>query len=142
VRVVIDTNIAISGLFWQGAPREVLELARSSSIRLYLSSDLLQELDEVLHRPKFAIRIARTNQSIETILQNFAALCTVITAPPLPQPVASDADDDAVLACAVAIDAAVIVSGDRHLLDLVTYAGIPIFAAHHFLQWAEARLSS
>lgn len=134
MRVVIDTNTVISGLLWHGAPREVLDLARAKRIRLYTSSDLIVELDDVLHRPKFAPRISKTNQSVDTILRSFTTLCTVVVAPPLPQPAASDPDDDAVLACAIAVKATAIVSGDRHLLDLSTYAGIPILDVHQFLQ--------
>lgn len=57
-----------------------------------------------------------------------------IDAPPLPYPAAADPDDDAVLACAIAAYAEVVVSGDGHLLDLSSYAGIPILDVHQFLQ--------
>jgi len=138
MRVVIDTNTAISGLLWQGAPREVLNLARAKRIWLYTSSDLIVELDEVLRRPKFASRLSQIDQTVETILRGYAALCTVVAAPPLPQPAASDPDDDAVLACGIAVKATVIVSGDRHLLGMSTYAGIPILDVHQFLQQVES----
>lgn len=65
-------------------------------------------------------------------------LCTVIDAPSLPHPAAADPDDDAVLACAVAVNADAIVSGDRHLLDLSTYAGMPILDVNQFLKLAQA----
>lgn len=134
MRVVIDTNTAISGLLWQGAPREVLDLARAKRIRLYTSSDLMIELDDVLRRPKFAPRISKTNQTVEAVLRGYAALCAVVVAPPLSHPAAADPDDDAVLACAIAAKATVIVSGDRHLLDLSIYKGISILNVNHFLQ--------
>ena len=47
--------------------------------------------------------------------------------------VAADPDDDKFIECAVAADAAVIVSGDHHLLDLGKYADIQILAAAEFL---------
>lgn len=138
MRVVIDTNTTISGLLWHGAPRTVLDLARAKRIRLYTSADLLLELDDVLHRSKFATRIDCTTQSIDATIQSFAVLCIVVDAPPLPQPVVSDPDDDAVLACAVAANAEVVVSGDRHLLDLSVYDGIQILDVHRFLQRVQA----
>jgi putative PIN family toxin of toxin-antitoxin system len=138
MRVVIDTNTVISGLLWHGAPRTVLDLARAKRIRLYTSPHLLLELDDVLYRPKFAARIALTTQSSDEIVRSFAALCTAVDAPPLPRPAAADPDDDAVLACAVAAHAEAVVSGDRHLLALSAYAGIPILDVHEFLQQAPA----
>jgi len=45
----------------------------------------------------------------------------------------ADPDDDAVLACAVAARAEIIVSGDSHLLDLKDYEGILIVTAAHLL---------
>lgn len=138
MRVVVDTNTTISGLLWHGAPRTVLDLARTKRIRLYTSADLLLELDNVLHRPKFVARIDLIAQSADEMLRSFAALCIVVNAPPLPQPAASDPDDDIVLACAVAANAEVVVSGDHHLLDLSTFARISILDVQQFLQRVQA----
>ncbi len=54
VRVVLDTNIVISGLLWGGTPRQLLELGRDGKVMLFSSRELLKELSDVLERDKFA----------------------------------------------------------------------------------------
>ena len=49
----------------------------------------------------------------------------------------ADPVDEMVLACAVEGQADLIVSGDRHLLDLGEYQGIPIVTAREFLGWLQ-----
>lgn len=133
MRVVLDTNTIVSALFWQGPPRQVLELARTETIQIFTSPVLQAELEEVLHRPKFAERLVRANLAVDEILAGVSALCTVIPAQDLAAPASTDPDDDAVLACALASSAAAIVSGDRHLLTLAAYDGVPILTSAQFL---------
>lgn len=64
VRVVIDTNVAISGLLWHGKPRSVLEQARSGVITIFSSPALLDELADVLTRPHLA-------SPVDAVMANF-----------------------------------------------------------------------
>jgi predicted nucleic acid-binding protein len=64
-------------------------------------------------------------------------LAEVIVPPPLPQPVCRDPDDDHVLACALAAQADLIVSGDADLLNLREYQSIRIVAAAEALRLIE-----
>jgi putative PIN family toxin of toxin-antitoxin system len=57
MRVVADTNIVVSSFLWRGNPRLVLEAARAGFIDLYTSGLLLEELEDVLSREKFAVRL-------------------------------------------------------------------------------------
>ncbi|MFQ6092370.1 MAG: putative toxin-antitoxin system toxin component, PIN family [bacterium] len=57
MRVVADTNMVISGLLWRGPPRQILEEVRAGEITLFTSAMLSAELEEVLHREKFAQRL-------------------------------------------------------------------------------------
>lgn len=56
-RIVPDTNIVISGVLWRGNPRRVLDAARDKIIELFTSPVLLEELEDVLIREKFARRL-------------------------------------------------------------------------------------
>jgi putative PIN family toxin of toxin-antitoxin system len=133
VRVVVDTNIALSGLLWHGAPRRVLEAARSEQIEIVSSAELIEELEEVLQRPKLAARLARTGSTPAELLAGYLALVVVIRVAPLAVPVSVDPDDDIVLACAVTARAAAIVSGDDDLLRLGVVEQIPILTAAELL---------
>jgi putative PIN family toxin of toxin-antitoxin system len=107
----------------------VLDAARTGTLALSTSAALLAELAEVLQRPKFAERLARANVTPYTLVLGYAALARLVVPAPIEPVVEADPDDDAVLACAVAACAEVIVSGDRALLALGSYEGIPIITA-------------
>ena len=133
MRVVLDTNTIVSGLFWGGYPRRVLELARSGQITLLTASALLDELLDVLSRPKFAERLRRLNVSPQTVVADYAALGEVVTVTEVLSVIVEDPDDDEVIACAIAANASYIVSGDRHLLALAVYNSIQILNAAQFM---------
>lgn len=128
MRAVADTNIVVSGLLWQGASRRVLDLARAGRLDLFTSPALLVELEEVLLRDKFSRRLKAAAVAPADLLLGYAALATVINPPPIAPAVVADPDDDEVLACAVAAQADIVISGDRHLLSLGEFQGIPVLA--------------
>ena len=61
VRAVVDTNVLLSGLFWRGRPRALMEEVRGGTLTLISSPALLAELAEVMNRPKFELILARSN---------------------------------------------------------------------------------
>jgi putative PIN family toxin of toxin-antitoxin system len=133
VRVVADTNTLVSGMLWRGAPRQVLDAARSGSIQLYTSATLLDELEGVLKRDKFAQRLALANITPHELILGFASLARLVKPAEISPVILEDSDDDAVLACALSAQADYIVSGDSHLLNLHRYQSIPILTASELL---------
>jgi putative PIN family toxin of toxin-antitoxin system len=129
VRIVIDTNVLLSGLLWHGAPHTLFNQVRVGSVELMMSQTLLDELAEVITRQKFAAILQHTTRTPERILNELRVFAEMVVAPPLPQPVCRDPDDDAVLACALAAQADLIVSGDADLLVLKQFQGIRIVTA-------------
>ena len=134
MRVVLDTNILVSGLLWSGPPRQVLGAARRDEIQLFTTQILLDELAEVLGREKFAARLEQAGVSSDTLVTGFKALANLINPQNIPPTILDDPDDDAVLACAVAAKAQAIVSGDNHLLKLADFSNIPILTATDLLK--------
>jgi predicted nucleic acid-binding protein len=86
----------------------------------------MDELARVIARQKFAGILQRTSRTPERILLELRTFAELVAAPPLPQPVCRDPDDDAVLACALAAQVDLIVSGDADLLVLEQFEGIRI----------------
>jgi len=138
VRAVIDTNVLLSGLLWHGAPHELLEQVRNGELTLISSPALLSELADVISRPKFDAILVRSNTSRSHTLDELHRLAEVIEPPPLPQPVCRDADDDEVLAVAIAGQADLIVSGDDDLLSLKIHQDIPIVTPAEAVQRIKA----
>jgi uncharacterized protein len=129
MRLLLDTNIVVAGLLWNGLPRRLLDLAIDDVITLYSDQVLLDELLHTLAYTKFRKRIAAYDTSPETLTGSYAALVTLVTPAVILPTIAQDHDDDAVLACALAAQVDLIVSGDAHLLNLKQYQRIPVVTA-------------
>jgi putative PIN family toxin of toxin-antitoxin system len=126
VRVVLDTNVVASGFLWGGVPRQLLQAAREKRLHLFTSTTLLLELTDILGRAKFARKLAAAQLSIDQLVERYTLLAAVVHPVAIPPTVLDDPDDDQVLACALAAKAEIIVSGDRHLLDLEEHQGVRI----------------
>ncbi len=113
-------------MLWKGPPGQVLSLARSGRISIYASRILLDELSEVIRRPKFSAYVHRTGRTADALVRDYRRLTMRARNSRLTKQISRDADDDAVLACALAVKAEFIVSGDDDLLSLKTFRGIEI----------------
>lgn len=125
-RWVVDTNVLVSAFLWQGTPGRVIELAGEKEVRLFTSRALLDELAATLAKKKLARYLAATGLPADQMLASYRRIATLVTARQLDEQVSRDADDDAVLACAVAARANLVVSGDDDLLSLKSFNSIPI----------------
>ncbi|MGE0278713.1 MAG: putative toxin-antitoxin system toxin component, PIN family [Nitrospiraceae bacterium] len=126
MRAVADTNVVVSAFLWNGTPRRVLEAAEKGKLELFTSPALIAELEDVLLREKFAERLRRTRFTPAFLLSRFTQLATLIAPTETSTPSLRDRDDEAVLACALAARAELIVSGDDDLRTLGGYRGIAI----------------
>ena len=128
MRVVLDTNTLVSGVISAGGPpRRLLDGARTQVFELCSSATLLAELLDVLSRGKFAVRLRQAGLTPQGIVADIRRVAYMAAPQAVPRVIEHDADDDHVLACAVAGQANLIVSGDKHLHSLDgQYLGISI----------------
>lgn len=124
--LVPDTNVVASGLLWQGPPNRLVEEAFNGRIELVTSPALLVELEGILPRAKFARQIAKQPLTIAGLVLRYAELAKLVHPAPINPVVLHDPDGDHVLACAIAAQADLIVSGDPDLLNLKSYQRIAI----------------
>jgi putative PIN family toxin of toxin-antitoxin system len=128
IRVVADTNIYISAVMFGGLPGSLLDLGLLQAFTLVISPPLLDELEDKL-RVKFKV----TPADAAAIRARLEATAEVVVPRVALDVIKDDPDDNRVLECAVAGAANYIVSGDRHLLKLRAYEGLPILTVRQFL---------
>jgi putative PIN family toxin of toxin-antitoxin system len=138
MRLVLDTNVVISAFLGSGAPAHLIDLAAESEVDLFTSEALVAELAEVLERDYLARRLERRRLSGGQVLSLYEAFAELV-APASIARSAPDPDDDAVLACALAAGADIIVSGDLRLRNLKSFHHIPILGAAETLARVQAR---
>lgn len=127
MRLVLDTNVAVSAVLGSSAPARLIELAAEGEIDLFSSDELFAELAEVLARSDIARRLERHHRDASAVLALYEALIARIVPASIAR-TAADPDDDDVLACALAAGADIIVSGDRRLRNLKSFHRIPILS--------------
>ena len=127
MKVVADTNTLISGFLWDGTPAQLLDAGLDSRFTIFSSKALLDEFEATLSAPKFLSRLNAKGLTASGLLTKFRNSCHEVTPSMLDLPSnLRDADDLAVLACAIAVPVDLIVSGDKDLLVLGQFRGIPI----------------
>lgn len=134
MRLVLDTNVVVSGLIWDGPPKRLLDLALRGDIALFSSTILLDELASVLERGKFVAPLASRDLTAAFLTRRYGAVTTLVFPPRVDRTVPSDADDDHVIAAALSAGADAIATGDSHLLALDPYRGIRILAPSAVLE--------
>lgn len=129
MKVVIDTSVFVSSIFG-GLPRRVVEQWFTRRITLCLSEEIFAEYQRVL-RTLDAVSRDEERDLVAAFAAGDAVL--YVEAPPSVEVVSADPADDKFLACAVALEADYIVSGDSDLLELDAYMGIPVVTPRAFL---------
>ena len=129
MKVVLDTNVFISGVFFSGPPHQILNAWRDGTIRLVVSQEIMNEYRRVGE----ALAEAFPAIDLRPILDLVTVEAELYVAKDLPDPLCSDPDDDKFLACAIASNSKIIISGDKHLLKVSGYQDIEILRPHEFV---------
>jgi putative PIN family toxin of toxin-antitoxin system len=130
MRVVVDTNVLISAVFFGGKPGQILDAWQKKIIELVISTEILAEYVDVLHR--IAAKYPKVDVSrIITLITSFGL---IVEARDLEEPVCEDPTDDKFIAAALESSSRVIVTGDTHLLDVSGYSGIEMIQPAVFIE--------
>jgi len=129
MKAILDTNVLISAyVFPGGKPEAVYRLALEGRLEIGTSRTLLAELGRVLGQ-----KFGWIPDRVEAAVAQMTRIAAVIEPSEVVHVVRADPADDRVLEAARAFDADVIVSGDRHLLDLGTWNEIEIISPAEFI---------
>lgn len=124
MRVILDTNVFVSGIFFSGPPYAILHAWRQGILTLVVSVEILSEYERV--GQELANQFPQVD--IAPILELLAFKGEVADASPLAEQICSDPDDDKFLACAVASGTKIISSGDKALRKTSGYSGIEVLS--------------
>lgn len=127
--IVLDTNVLISAIVFGGRPRQVLEKVISGAFVMAISTEMLDEFQGVLEGRKFRYPGA----IVRTIVNELLAVSELVRPTMKVQVIKADPADNRILECALESRVTCIVTGDRHLLELGQFEGIPILDVAAFL---------
>lgn len=74
MRIVLDTNVVISGFLWEGRPAEVMRRVEAGEVEMYLSAEILEEIEKVLEKDKLKAPIGRSGQDIKTVISKIVEM--------------------------------------------------------------------
>jgi putative PIN family toxin of toxin-antitoxin system len=129
VKVVLDTNVFVSGIFFTGPPHRILEAWGRGELQLLVSEAILDEYRRV------GIELAQgfPGVDLDPILRLVTLHSTVVQGVGLPPSLVNDPSDLKFLECAASGGADCLVSGDKHLLRLREFRGVEILKPRDFL---------
>jgi len=129
VKVVLDTNVFLSAVFFGGPPGQILQGWHDGRVEIVLSPEILAEYQGA------GEELAKRHPDVELqpVLQILAMRAEIVLPAPLGESVCVDPDDDKFLTCAVAAAASFVVSGDQHLLSVSEYRGLRVIRPREFV---------
>ena len=129
MKIVIDTNVFISGIFFGGPPSQIIQSWRKAQIQIVLTEQILEEykrIGEELSRKYPSI-------NIEPIIELFTIFGEFVETKGITETICEDPDDNKFIECAIASQSKLIVSGDKHLLTLSGYKEIEVLKPRQFV---------
>jgi putative PIN family toxin of toxin-antitoxin system len=129
LKIVLDANIFVSSFLWGGNPRLVFERVVEGMDELFITKEILEEIESVMGRPKFHTdkeKIAYFINSIEEIGNRIVSKRKI-------QNGSRDKTDNKYIECGITANVDYIISGDIHLLELKKYENIKIVTAKDYL---------
>lgn len=140
MKVVLDTNVIISGLFWKGPPHEILmHIQNNDTVEFVQSINTFNEVETVVQRGKFVEIMAKRNLNASVILESLMMAgkfyhISQKTKNLVTDLSIEDQDDLKFIELALESSAQYIVSGDPHLLKIGKFESIKILTPAEFLK--------
>lgn len=130
-KAVLDTNVLISAILFKGELAAIVDLWKRGRLVPVVSRETFDEFRRVLEYPKFRLAEGEIKTIMEDEVLPFFEIVEITSEV---SGVCKDADDDKFLSCAMAASADFIVSGDKHLCDIVTYKSVRILRVSELLR--------
>ena len=129
LKVVIDTNVFVSGIFFSGPPSRILKAWQDDRIQIVVSEDIIAEYRRIMA----ALSAKFEDVNMDPVLELLFIEAELVPSHSFEEPVCEDPDDDKFLACAMTSKSQYIISGDKHLLKIGRYFNTNIVTPRYFL---------
>jgi len=129
MKIVLDTNVFISGIFFGGPPAQILQSWRKSQIKIVLTEEILEEYQRV--GEELSAKYPSIN--IEPIIELFTVFGEFVETKGISETICEDPDDNKFIECAIACQSKLIVSGDKHLLKISGHKEIEVLKPRQFV---------
>ncbi len=129
MKVVVDTNVLMSGIFFSSPPARILKAWRDDELQLVVCPEIIDEYNRVAE----ALAQEYAGLDVSFVLPLIATKSVEVQAVPFHSQVCEDPDDDKFIACALCSDTRTIISGDKHLLKLTGFRGLEIVTPRKFV---------
>ena len=130
MRIILDTNVFISGIFFSGPPSQILEAWKNQNFQIVLSKQILDEYQRVADE----LSLKYPQIDISPIIKMITIHGQIIDTGDINISVCEDPDDDKFIECAIAGKSYIIVSGDAHLLKLKEYKNVKFISPRDFIE--------
>ena len=130
MKTVLDANIFISSFFWDGNPRKVIKRIITGIDILFITKEILDEIEGVIGRPKFHA----SKDEIYYFINSIEEIGNIITPKKRIKNGSRNKSDNKYIECGIAADVDYIISSDIHLLELKKYNKIKIVNAKDYLE--------
>ena len=128
MKIVLDTNVYIPAAILGRVCEEIIRLCRISKIETFISEDIINEIKNKLIKKFFW----KANQ-VEILIFNLLEFAIIVSISEKIEFIKNDPEDNKILECAVSSNSNLIVSGDKHLINLKSYRDIKILKPSEFL---------
>ena len=131
LRILLDTNIYISAILFNGKPRQILQELVDEKITGYISNEILKELEDTLSKPKFRL----TNDFTQIVLSEIREVTKIVSIIPLTNYLdLRDRDDYHILEAAYSAKVDFLITGDKDLLSLEKIQDFKIVSPDEYLR--------
>ena len=130
MKVVLDTNVFVSGVFFSGPPHQILQAWRGGKLQLVISPEIFDEYSRVGEELGDQFPEVDLRPVLELVIFN----AEMVTPADSAESICGDPDDDKFLLCAISAPCKVIISGDKHLLVKSGYAGVQVLKPRDFVE--------
>ncbi|MDP2749234.1 MAG: putative toxin-antitoxin system toxin component, PIN family [Nanoarchaeota archaeon] len=133
LKLVLDTNTMVSGLIWRGNEFQLLEKVESGEAIMFVSNEIIRELNIVMQRPKIQKYLMESGSSAEQLIEKIVRISESIV-PDIEEEICRDKKDNKFIECALAANSDYIVSGDEDLLSMKEFRNIKIVKTSQILK--------